>query len=164
MKTCSKCKETKESSEFSKTKKQKTGLHSYCKECSKLKAREWRANNPLAAAKSSKKWRETNLELSRQLSKNWASKNKYKVAMCASRRRELVFTLSEAEYYKMISSSCYYCGGKDNIGIDRVDNSIGYTPENSKPCCTWCNKMKLDKSENEFVSHIIKIMKNLGRM
>jgi hypothetical protein len=29
-------------------------------------------------------------------------------------------------------------------GIDRVDNSIGYTPDNCVPCCTQCNRIKLD--------------------
>jgi hypothetical protein len=27
-------------------------------------------------------------------------------------------------------------------GIDRVDNSKGYTPENTVPCCKICNKIK----------------------
>lgn len=39
---CVRCGETKPASEFYKDKKTKDGLHSYCKDCSKAKIREWR--------------------------------------------------------------------------------------------------------------------------
>lgn len=57
----------------------------------------------------------------------------------------------------MINSVCSYCGIKEKLGIDRVDNSVGYTKENSVPCCKLCNFMKKAMSRNDFLSRIKKI-------
>lgn len=35
-------------------------------------------------------------------------------------------------------------------GIDRVNSKEGYTEENSVPCCSTCNKAKLDMSFEDF--------------
>lgn len=43
MKRCSRCGETKPHSEFHKQKRNRDGLHSYCKECQKAANRAWRA-------------------------------------------------------------------------------------------------------------------------
>lgn len=42
-------------------------------------------------------------------------------------------------------------------GIDRIENTIGYTRLNSVPCCEKCNKMKLNYTEKDFIRHINKI-------
>lgn len=50
------------------------------------------------------------------------------------------------DFKKLVLSPCYYCKSqKENEvnGIDRIDNSKGYTKENSVPCCQICNRMKL---------------------
>lgn len=39
-------------------------------------------------------------------------------------------------------------------GIDRIDNSIGYTLENSVTCCWSCNESKLAKSFNLWCEHV----------
>lgn len=45
-------------------------------------------------------------------------------------------------------------------GIDRKDNSesVGYTLENSVPCCGICNGMKNDHTELNFLGHVKKIV------
>lgn len=43
-------------------------------------------------------------------------------------------------------------------GIDRRDNNNGYILENSVPCCTFCNEMKMDRTEEQFIEHIKKIL------
>jgi hypothetical protein len=35
-------------------------------------------------------------------------------------------------------------------GVDRVDNTLGYTPDNVVPCCKYCNRAKLDYSPQEW--------------
>jgi hypothetical protein len=44
--------------------------------------------------------------------------------------------------------SCYLCGKEENEthknGIDRFDNTKGYTEENIRSCCVSCNYMKKD--------------------
>lgn len=42
-------------------------------------------------------------------------------------------------------------------GIDRRDNTKGYTLENSVSCCESCNEMKSCYPENYFMDHINKI-------
>lgn len=54
----------------------------------------------------------------------------------------------------MWQKECYYCGiDIPNIGIDRVDNAIGYVIGNVQPCCTVCNMMKRSMSEEMFIEH-----------
>lgn len=38
-------------------------------------------------------------------------------------------------------------------GIDRLDNNLGYTIENSVPCCKPCNESKKDRTVDEFYQH-----------
>jgi hypothetical protein len=93
-----------------------------------------------------------------------------------AKKRRLAFDLSKAEFRKITKQSCYYCeskpkqkqygsGAKEPYtynGIDRVDNTIGYTTKNSVPCCGVCNKMKLTLSYDEFISHIRQILRKHG--
>ena len=66
---------------------------------------------------------------------------------------------------------CHYCGTAGSIkyldkvsgkiyyrnGIDRINSSNGYTLENVVPCCSYCNRMKMDLGYNEFLHLIEKI-------
>lgn len=78
------------------------------------------------------------------------------------------FTLTFEEFKIIISNNfCHYCGrelifhkhsrdwGKNltrAYQLDRKDNSIGYTFENSIPCCWTCNRLKSDIfTYNEFI-------------
>lgn len=46
---------------------------------------------------------------------------------------------------ELISQPCKYCDDKnDRMGIDRINNSVGHTFENSAPCCIRCNMLKRD--------------------
>lgn len=52
----------------------------------------------------------------------------------------------------------YYTGLPiETIGIDRVDNTKGYSLDNCVPCSEWANKAKLDYSCDEFINQCIKI-------
>ncbi len=61
-------------------------------------------------------------------------------------------TLTKEEFKKMIKESCYYCGSTKNIAIDRVNSNINYTKANCIPCCTICNYMKNEYSQNNFIT------------
>ncbi len=85
--------------------------------------------------------------------------------------RELRFDLSDEEFWQLTSGDCYYCGTepkqlsrKGSVsgaytynGIDRKDNSIGYTMSNCVSCCKVCNFSKRTSSDIEFTQHCCKI-------
>lgn len=77
------------------------------------------------------------------------------------------------DYFKKISQmNCYYCGlepkltngykswhPKINInGLDRIDPSMGYFDNNVVACCRDCNVAKLDKTEEEFILWIKRLI------
>jgi len=87
-----------------------------------------------------------------------------------AKEKNLNFVLSKEQFKSLIDSDCYYCGAKPSNsfvqhnkslpvyqGIDRMDNTKGYTPDNVVPCCIVCNKMKKALSHDEFILHILKI-------
>ena len=92
-----------------------------------------------------------NSEYNRKLAGKWRS------IKSSSKARNLLLTLTEGEFEKLLSSLCHYCGNTNDIGIDRVDNSLGYTLENSVSCCSKCNYMKKTLNVENFLLHIAKI-------
>lgn len=62
--------------------------------------------------------------------------------------------------FDMIQSSCFYCDRNDPEclnGIDRMDNSKGYSIENCVPCCKYCNFMKKALDAHTFVERCVHI-------
>lgn len=80
-----------------------------------------------------------------------------------AKRRGLEFLLSKSQFNTFWNKRCFYCGNIiETIGIDRIDSNIGYTVENCVPCCYKCNTMKLDLSEKEWITHMMRILKHRG--
>ena len=94
------------------------------------------------------------------------------------------FEITKDEFKFLITQPCYYCGDTESNccwnkysrkknknttdkllynGLDRIDSNLGYTKENIVPCCAFCNLAKLDYSEEEFISKVIKIYENLHK-
>jgi hypothetical protein len=71
-------------------------------------------------------------------------------------RRNLVFEISEADFSEFIKNDCYICGKKSSNthrnGIDRAENTIGYTYQNIRPCCKECNYMKYVYDYEDFIN------------
>jgi len=74
LKVCSHCKIEKEESEFSKSKRTKDNLDSWCKQCWKVYRTTYRDKNN----NHSKVWREANKEYFRTYRKEWYEKNQQK--------------------------------------------------------------------------------------
>jgi 5-methylcytosine-specific restriction endonuclease McrA len=82
------------------------------------------------------------------------------------------FSLIREEFIKIVNTDCHYCGAVPELirgnktksvtkalnGIDRIDSSKGYTPDNVVSCCPTCNRMKSDYSTKDFLEHIKKIL------
>jgi len=71
--------------------------------------------------------------------------------------RELTLELSREKYFNLLNAPCYYCGGKENIGVDRVNNAESYTEQNCVSCCWSCNDMKGTMDGYKFLNMIQKI-------
>lgn len=82
------------------------------------------------------------------------------------RKRGYTWDLSLDYFKKITGQDCHYCGASPSNemrldenalytynGIDRLDNTIGYTPDNVVSCCGRCNIMKQDLTANEFIAH-----------
>lgn len=75
------------------------------------------------------------------------------------------FTLTEQQFMDTASMDCVYCGAKPALtsygvvsnGIDRVDPTKGYTPDNVAPCCYRCNYMKNKLTTQAFFEHVKRI-------
>ena len=83
--------------------------------------------------------------------------------------RSLEFSLAMEEFRLLVDAPCKYCGGGPKPhkgygrlktdpylcnGLDRVDNTKGYTVLNCVPCCTICNLMKRGMSAENFIAHV----------
>lgn len=82
----------------------------------------------------------------------------------AAKQRGIPFTLTKDDARALFEGNCAYCGvqpsnnwSDKNLageyvwnGIDRVDNSLGYTLDNCVSCCTACNFAKGSRSAEEF--------------
>ena len=69
----------------------------------------------------------------------------YKEYINSAIKRNYEFLLNFEEFSELVIKPCYYCQyykESETNGIDRVDNSKGYTKENTVPCCEKCNNMK----------------------
>lgn len=73
---------------------------------------------------------------------------RFKHGMRSAQTRNIVWNLSFAEFKILIKQTCYYCQnnlGKhihSGSGLDRIDNTKGYTIDNVLPCCGICNKTR----------------------
>lgn len=74
-------------------------------------------------------------------------------------QRVKTWNLMHKEAFKLITSSCHYCNFKptwpeNRVGIDRVNNLVGYEISNCVPCCFSCNSAKKEFTEQEFINWI----------
>lgn len=88
---------------------------------------------------------------------NKTPKGRYNMYKSKAKSRDLVFNLTLEEFTSLIQKNCSYCGSSESIGVDRIDNEIGYTIENSTSCCTLCNMMKKNLPIELFINHCNKI-------
>ena len=58
-----------------------------------------------------------------------------------AKTRDHIFELTKEQFHSLVSTSCHYCGTcqENGNGIDRVDNTKGYTIDNVVSCCSLCN-------------------------
>lgn len=86
--------------------------------------------------------------------------NNYSNYKSCSKERKKEFNLTKEQFNKIVKQNCYLCGGNNSkgIGIDRFNNDIGYTLDNCKPCCSYCNFMKKNIDYNDFLIQVKNIV------
>ena len=80
-----------------------------------------------------------------------------------ARRAKTEWTLPQEDFFILINSKCEYCDKPNCRGVDRVDNSKGYLPENSVPCCTMCNVAKNKHSMELWTTWRLAIAANMAK-
>ncbi len=92
----------------------------------------------------------------------------------SAKRRGIEFSISTEDFYSLITLPCSYCKSPPKTsmklnahpdflytGLDRVNNSAGYTLNNVVPCCSVCNFSKAGMSLDEWKNWITAVYKAL---
>jgi len=97
----------------------------------------------------------------------------------SAKKRNYIFEISEKKFEGLSQKPCIYCGREPSSvqrmkgcnghgiynGIDRIDNTKGYTEDNITTCCWTCNRAKGTMPLVEFkewIKDLIKYNKNKG--
>ena len=90
-------------------------------------------------------------------------KGRYVQIKAAAKKRGILFTIPLESFHKYWQAPCTYCGDPvERAGLDRVDNTKGYTIGNVVSCCKLCNSGKLDSTLDEFKERIARIHARLN--
>jgi 5-methylcytosine-specific restriction endonuclease McrA len=70
-----------------------------------------------------------------------------------ARKTNMHFSIDLVDFYDLISEPCFYCGsnGEPYIGVDRVCPKLGYSHENTVPCCMACNRAKFTHTPQDLL-------------
>lgn len=128
--------------------------------------KEYYQKHKNAILKSNKKYYDKNKESILVKGQEYRSLNKFKllafetsykrrfnVSLRIAIKRNLEFSISLEQFIEKINMECYYCKNKlcqkskTGIGLDRLNNLIGYTYDNVVSCGKICNAIK-----NKFLS------------
>jgi len=96
----------------------------------------------------------------------------------SAKKRKLEWDLTEEQFSKITQQDCYYCGAEPNNiakqkgkygeytynGLDRVDNTKGYTIDNVVSCCKFCNVAKNNHTLQEYKDWIKKSYNKLFKI
>ena len=128
----------------------------YCLKSRAKKMREMGDEYWIDRAKRQKEWRIQNPKKVAANNHKKKTNPMYKLKYYKGRaqRSNIKWELTDDECFEHFKACCYFCGeecGESNNGIDRLNNSIGYTHENTVTCCEMCNMMKGNLGENIFI-------------
>lgn len=100
-----------------------------------------------------------------QYERNLLPRNKLWGYKQGAKSRNLEWTLTDNQFMALWQVPCHYCGEPiDTIGLDRLDNTKGYTPDNVGTCCFTCNRMKGNMTTDEWLAHIRKVVNQIDQM
>jgi hypothetical protein len=139
--------------------------------------REWTKRNAEKVKAAQKKYRAANLEKCRARSRKWHSthteqrairdkqrrfspEKRYLEYRAAARQAGRSFALTYDQFYGFWQKPCFYCRQEIKfIGLDRINNALGYAIDNVVSCCTRCNMMKKNLGQSVFIQQCMLISK-----
>lgn len=167
--TCSECKEEKSVGTHFIIKSGRLNASSICKECtnkrgywisSRKRRRELDEYEYLKRnAEIMREWRERNAEHFKMYMRKYHYGVEGKWVWYKRRATENQLPIDdehhEQEIKDLFLSLCTYCAREPDIydvnGLDRIDNTKGYTIDNIVSCCKSCNMMKGKISVTDFI-------------
>ena len=162
IKKCKICEIEKPCDNFHKMKKGLFGVRTTCKECRKIEKEEYQSRD-YVIEKNKKYYLDNKETIRERTNKHRKTLNgQFHEYKKSAKKRGIQFELTQTECEPFFNSSCYFCNDSyDGLGMDRLNNTIGYKLNNIVPCCYRCNIMKHTSTEDEFIKQIEKILNNL---
>jgi 5-methylcytosine-specific restriction endonuclease McrA len=93
-------------------------------------------------------------------------KYRWRMTVREARRRDIAVALDETHAIRLMARPCVYCGREPvgrSSGLDRVNNALGYRPDNVAPACWDCNRMKGTASARDFVLACARVRRHRAR-
>ena len=117
-----------------------------------------------AAAIRQRRWRQS-ASYQRYLDRRRANPSlRWSSFLSRAKQRSKVVSLTKDGFCALVQLPCWYCGASPPLGathgVDRWDNSVGYTADNSVPCCATCNSMKYTHTEARFLQQAARIVQH----
>ena len=95
-----------------------------------------------------------------------------------ARKRNYQWDLTQDEFFSLTKGNCFYCGNEPSYvkktqyktgtytynGIDRKNNNLGYSSENSVSCCGICNVAKNTMGLEEFKKWVLKVNNRINNV
>lgn len=152
-KECVICRETKPSNQFSKNKGSKDGLHSRCKNCAKLKSRQWKQQNAAHHQEYNHSYQKTT---------NGKTISSIATAKYRSKKQKLPSGFSKTDWHLALcywNGLCAYCSSQQGLWnpicmehFIPVDFGGSFTKENILPACKSCNSSKGNRNPAEWLN------------
>lgn len=127
---------------YSRKLKEGVGFSTYCRQCRRIsRVGEYKRGRNTEDIKERKRgyqkmYGQTEIGRAIRLIKAYRSSDK---------KRGHQFDLSKEWFIEnILRKSCYYCGTNNQIGAERVVNSVGHIKSNIIPCCAVCNSVRSD--------------------
>lgn len=80
------------------------------------------------------------------------------------KKRNLHNDITLEFFREKIKEGCIYCGDKNRVGFDRIDNNLGHIKSNVVPCCYVCNCARNDNFSFEEMKLIGLAIKEIKAM
>jgi hypothetical protein len=127
--------------------------------------RKWRARNRVSIRMKNKVWRDRNRECLLAKAREYihSPTGRYRALKSGAGVRGHIFSLSFVEFMLFWQKPCHYCGEPiRSVGLDRIDNSIGYVLGNVVSCCKGCNYGKHRGPQEDYIARCIRVAKKFG--